>query len=143
LIIEIEIAGEATYPAGGERLTDLKRVNYLFGHNGCGKTTISRAIHDSSICAGYTVSWRDGRELATLVFNRDFADASFGDQMQGIFTLGEDSTRAAAEIERLTRGVLEVAGRTQGRVHGRLHRLPWQEGRLLHKAAGRGRRQHF
>lgn len=50
----------------------------------------------------YNVNWRDGLELATLVFNRDFADASFGDQMQGIFTLGEDSTRAVAEIARLT-----------------------------------------
>lgn len=107
LITEIQIADVATYPAAGERLTNLKKVNYLFGHNGCGKTTISRAVHDPSICAGYTVSWRDGRELATLVFNRDFGDASFGDQMKGIFTLGEDSTRAVAEIERLTN---EIAG---------------------------------
>lgn len=98
MITQIEIAGVATYPVTGERLTDLKKINYLFGHNGCGKTTISRAVHDPSICAGYTVSWRDGRELATLVFNRDFAEASFGDQMRGIFTLGEDSTRAVAEI---------------------------------------------
>lgn len=102
MITEIEIVDVATYPAAGERLSDLKKVNFLFGHNGCGKTTISRAVHDPSICAGYKVNWRDGRELATLVFNRDFADASFGDQMQGIFTLGEHSTRAAAEIERLT-----------------------------------------
>jgi hypothetical protein len=83
LITEVEIANAATYPADGERLMDLKKVNYLFGHNGCGKT-ISRALHDPSICAGYTVSWRDGRELATLVFNRDFADPRFGEQMQGI-----------------------------------------------------------
>lgn len=52
MITEIGIAGVATYPAAGERLTDLKKVNYLFGHNGCGKTTISRAVHDPSICAG-------------------------------------------------------------------------------------------
>lgn len=102
MITEIEITNVATYPASGARLTDLKKVNYLFGHNGCGKTTISRAIQDPSRCVGYNVDWRDGLELATLVFNRDFADASFGEQMQGIFTLGEDSTRAAAEIERLT-----------------------------------------
>jgi wobble nucleotide-excising tRNase len=107
MITEIEIAGVATYPVVGERLTDLKKINYLFGHNGCGKTTISRAVNDPSICEGYSLSWRDGRKLATLVFNRDFADASFGDQMQGIFTLGEDSTRAVAEIKRLTG---EIAG---------------------------------
>lgn len=108
MITTIEIADVATYPVPGERLTDLKKINYFFGHNGCGKTTISRAIHDPSISAGYTVSWRDGRELARLVFNRDFADASFGDQMQGIFTLGEDSTRSAAEIERLTGEIAEL-----------------------------------
>lgn len=83
-------------------LTDLKKINYLFGHNGCGKTTVSRAIHDPASRAGYGVSWKDGRSILSLVYNRDFAEASFGDQMQGIFTLGEDSTRAAAEIERLT-----------------------------------------
>lgn len=108
LITKIEIAEVATYSTAGERLADLKKVNYFFGHNGCGKTTISRAIHDPSISAGYSVSWLDGRELATLVFNRDFADASFGDQMQGIFTLGEDSTRAAAEIERLTGEIADL-----------------------------------
>jgi wobble nucleotide-excising tRNase len=118
LITDIEIAGVATYPAAGERLTNLKKVNYLFGHNGCGKTTISRAVHDPSISSGYTVSWRDGRELATLVFNRDFADASFGDQMQGIFTLGEDSTRAVAEIERITG---EIAGLDSDMVNLRRH----------------------
>ncbi len=102
MLTSIRIAGEATYPAAGETLTDLRKINYLFGHNGCGKTTVSRAIHDPASRAGYGVSWKDGRSILSLVYNRDFAEASFGDQMQGIFTLGEDSTRAAAEIERLT-----------------------------------------
>jgi len=94
----IGIAGEATYPAAGETLTDLKKINYLFGHNGCGKTTVSRAIHDPAARAGYSVSWKDGRAIATLVYNRDFAEANFGEQLKGIFTLGEDSTKAVEEI---------------------------------------------
>ena len=102
VLTSIRISGEATYPASGEALTDLKKVNYLFGHNGCGKTTVSRAIHDPASRPGYGVSWKDDRSILSLVYNRDFVEASFGQQMQGIFTLGEDSTRAAAEIERLT-----------------------------------------
>lgn len=102
MLTSISITGEATYPAAGETLAGLKKVNYIFGHNGCGKTTVSRAIHDPTSRAGYAVSWKDGRSIQCLVYNRDFAEASFGDQMQGIFTLGEDSTRATAEIERLT-----------------------------------------
>lgn len=108
MITEIELTDVATYPLPGERLTDLKKVNYVFGHNGCGKTTISRAIHDPSKHAGYSVNWRDDRELATLVFNRDFAEASFGDQMQGIFTLGEASTRAVTEIGHLSAKITEL-----------------------------------
>ncbi len=41
VLTSIGIAGEATYPAAGEKLTNLKKINYLFGHNGCGKTTVS------------------------------------------------------------------------------------------------------
>lgn len=108
MITEIKLTDVATYPLPGERLTDLKKVNYIFGHNGCGKTTISRAIHDPSKHAGYNVNWRDDRELATLVFNRDFAEASFGDQMQGIFTLGEASTRAVTEIGHLSAKIIEL-----------------------------------
>lgn len=102
MLTSVSIAGEATYPAAGETLTDLKKINYIFGHNGCGKTTVSRAIQDPTGRAGYSVSWKDGRSILSLVYNRDFIEASFGDQMQGIFTLGEDSTRAAAEIDRIT-----------------------------------------
>lgn len=101
MLTSIEIAGVATYPAAGETLTDLKKINYLFGHNGCGKTTISRAIYDPAACAGYNVSWKDGRAIETLVYNSDFAEANFGVQLKGIFTLGEDSTKAVAEIETL------------------------------------------
>lgn len=108
MITEIEIADVATYPAAGERLTELKKVNYLFGHNGCGKTTISRAVHDPASCAGYTVTWRDGRPLEALVYNRDFAEANFGEQMAGIFTLGEESTQAAADIERLSQEIATI-----------------------------------
>lgn len=105
LITAIKIAGEATYPAAGEQLADLKKINFLFGHNGCGKTTISRAVHDPDSRPGYAVTWRDGRALETLVYNRDFAETNFGEQMPGIFTLGEESTQAAADIARLSQEI--------------------------------------
>lgn len=108
MITAIELADVATYPVTGERLTNLKKINYIFGHNGCGKTTISRAIHAPSAHTGYSVNWRDNRELATLVFNRDFAEASFGDQMQGIFTLGEASTLAVTKIAELSAEILKL-----------------------------------
>jgi len=105
VLTSVGVAGEATYPVAGERLINLKKINYLFGHNGCGKTTLSRAIADPTSCAGYSVSWKDGRPISTLVYNRDFAEANFGEQLKGIFTLGEDSTKAVEEIESLQQDI--------------------------------------
>ena len=101
MLTSVAVAGEATFPADGVELGDLKPVNYLFGHNGCGKTTISRAIHDPGARDGYSVSWQNARPIATLVYNRDFAENNFGEQLKGIFTLGEDATKSAEEIEQL------------------------------------------
>ncbi|GGO94863.1 AAA family ATPase [Stakelama pacifica] len=130
MLISIEIAGEATYPAAGETLTDLKKINYLFGHNGCGKTTVSRAIHDPAARAGYSVSWKDGRAIATLVYNRDFAEANFGEQLKGIFTLGEGSTKTVEEIESLQ---LQI-GKLDGEIGGLRQKLEGDDG------AGGGRK---
>lgn len=124
VLTSIEIAGEATYPACGEKLTGLRKINYLFGHNGCGKTTVSRAIHDPSSRSGYTVSWKDGRVMATLVYNRDFAEANFGDQMRGIFTLGEDTTKAVEEIEALQLGI----GKLDKEIDGLRRNLEGEDG---------------
>lgn len=105
MITAIGIAGEATYDPAGQQLNDLKKINFLFGHNGCGKTTISRAVHDPDRRPGYTVTWHNGQRLAALVYNRDFADTNFGEQMPGIFTLGEESTQAAGDIARLSQEI--------------------------------------
>ncbi|WBY18000.1 AAA family ATPase (plasmid) [Erythrobacteraceae bacterium WH01K] len=101
MLISISITGEATFPNDGVELSELKKVNFLFGHNGCGKTTISRAISDPAARDGYSVGWANARPIAALVYNRDFAENNFGEQLKGIFTLGEDSTKNAEEIERL------------------------------------------
>lgn len=105
MITAIRIAGEATYDRAGQQLHDLKKINFLFGHNGCGKTTISRAVHAPDSRPGYTLTWHNGRVLAALVYNRDFADTNFGEQMPGIFTLGEESTQAAGDIARLSQEI--------------------------------------
>lgn len=124
MLTSIEIAGEATYPTAGEKLTDLRKINYIFGHNGCGKTTISRALHDPAARAGYSVSWKDGRAIATLVYNRDFADANFGEQMKGIFTLGEYSTKAVEEIQDLQ----EQIGKLDREMDGLRQKLEGDDG---------------
>ncbi len=89
MLQEIRVAGHGSYSAQGEVLGPLKAVNFLFGTNGAGKTTISRVIHDPSAHAPSTTTWLNDRALASFVYNSDFVGRNFASQMPGIFTLGE------------------------------------------------------
>ncbi|TAG65868.1 MAG: hypothetical protein EAZ26_10095, partial [Runella slithyformis] len=48
MIKKIDIKSVATYDNQGVQLDNLKKVNFIYGANGCGKTTISNFVHDKS-----------------------------------------------------------------------------------------------
>lgn len=95
----VKIAGEASYSAVGETLDALKQINFIFGTNGAGKTTISRVIADPGAYASCSVRWKQGRELVCLVYNSDFVARNFASQLPGIFTLGETERDTLDKIE--------------------------------------------
>ena len=71
MIEEIEIKSVATYDGPTpEKLSDLKKINFVYGSNGTGKTTIARVIADEAAYPGCTVIWRAGSPLKSLVYNR-------------------------------------------------------------------------
>jgi wobble nucleotide-excising tRNase len=89
MLQEVSIAGVASYSAAGQKLEGLKPVNYIFGTNGSGKTTISRVINDVESRSTCSLTWTAGRPLECLVYNIDFVTTHFAQQMPGIFTLGK------------------------------------------------------
>ncbi len=106
MIKKISIKKVATYGESPEELDGLEKINFVYGSNATGKTTISRAIandpdysKDYSDCA---ITWQDETELKTLVYNRDFIDKNFNqpDELEGIFTLGEKDKETLAQITR-------------------------------------------
>lgn len=99
MLEQIKIAGVASYSAEGQTLTGLRPLNFIFGTNGSGKTTISRVIADPSARPSCSLTWAAGRELECLVYNSDFASANFAHQMRGIFTLGQTEGDTLAKIE--------------------------------------------
>ena len=99
MLQEISIAGEASYSADGETLDALKPINFIFGTNGAGKTTISRVVANPDAYATCSVRWKQGRELACLVYNSDFVARNFASQLPGIFTLGETERDTLDKIE--------------------------------------------
>ncbi|WP_143540093.1 AAA family ATPase [Rhodovulum sulfidophilum] len=102
LIEGIHLANEGSYDAIGTSLDNLKQLNFIFGPNGSGKTTISRIIEGSGDFPDCQITWANARPLETLVYNKDFVENHFDAEsnIKGIYTFGEN-VEVANEIKRL------------------------------------------
>ena len=101
MIESFKLKGVATYKPDGIEVNDLKKVNFFYGANGCGKTTATNYLTDTNVekfndCA---VQWQGGQPLKTLVYNKAFRDKNFGgSDIAGVFTLGEATTEQVEQI---------------------------------------------
>ena len=105
MIKSIIIKDVACYDSTGIQITDLKKVNFIYGTNGCGKTTISNFLHNTSDPKFISCScdWKNGQEINTLTYNKDFRTRNFGKgKLNGVFTLGEATTEQIRVIEEKT-----------------------------------------
>lgn len=101
MIEKIEIKKVASYSQTGIEITNLKKVNFIYGANGCGKTTISNYLHNDSDIKfqNCSTSWKNTQELKILVYNKEFRERNFGKgKIGGVFTLGEATTEQIATI---------------------------------------------
>ncbi|UUV20890.1 AAA family ATPase [Paenimyroides aestuarii] len=103
MINSITLKGVATYdPTDGVLIDNLKKVNFLYGTNGCGKTTLSNFLQESANpkFMNCKVSWKDEQPITTLVYNKAFREHNFGKgNINGIFTLGQATTDEIKVIE--------------------------------------------
>jgi wobble nucleotide-excising tRNase len=100
MIESIRLIGIATYRSMPAVLDGLLQINYVYGANGSGKTTISRVIADLARFPSCSVIWKGRTPLEPMVYNRDFVDKHFraSAELPGIFTLGEKDAAAADKI---------------------------------------------
>ncbi|MBR5581417.1 MAG: AAA family ATPase [Treponema sp.] len=98
MIEKIEIKDIATYT--NETLDNLSKVNFVYGNNGSGKTTISRIIREESKFPTCNIKWKDNTRLETLVYNSDFVEENFqpSQEIKGIFTLGKEESDTQKRI---------------------------------------------
>ncbi len=100
MIREIHICDEASYSSEGAKLSGLAKVNYVYGANGSGKTTISRVIANPSNYSSCIINPRE-TSCQTFVYNRDFVKDHFNPdkKLKGIFTLGDGNDQIIESID--------------------------------------------
>ena len=83
-------------------INGLTFVNFFYGNNGAGKSSIAHAIEEED-----GITWADGKTAAdydVLVYNQDYINRNFinyGD-LRGVFIFGEEDIEAKKRIEQLT-----------------------------------------
>jgi wobble nucleotide-excising tRNase len=102
MIRSVTIKNTATFDDTGIEVPEFKKVNFFYGANGSGKTTISNFIYEPNNARfpDCKLNWKNEIELKSLVYNKEFRDRNFGNgTIAGVFTLGLATKEEAELIE--------------------------------------------
>lgn len=98
MITEVDLSGTPCF-APGTKLTGLKKINFIFGPNGSGKTSITRILSKGPDDPRITRSTGDSSNREILVLNSTYIEKTFQEAENGIFFLGEQSISNERDIE--------------------------------------------
>ena len=101
MIEKIIIKNVATYDEIGVEISELKKVNFFFGYNGSGKSTIAKYLYNLSLEAdkqdtkfnSCSQNGYNDEEHQILVFNECFIKRNFikNSTLPGVFSLKRNS----------------------------------------------------
>ena len=76
MIQSITMKNVATYDDDGVIIDDLQKINYIYGTNATGKTTISNFIKSPSdpTYSNCTITWRNNFPIKAYVYNKNFRE---------------------------------------------------------------------
>jgi wobble nucleotide-excising tRNase len=102
MIKHLYIKKAASFDDTGVRIDDLSEVNFIYGANASGKTTISKFLDnpDDDLFQNSSIAWGNNTPLTTLVFNSKFRDEHLRqEKIAGVFTLGKATQQEKDAIE--------------------------------------------
>lgn len=96
-------------------IADCKKINFIFGANGSGKSTISSFLfHYPTITDerfSSTMLERDGQTSENIhVYNKEFRKVNFSENIPGIFTMGSATINEIKKIEELKEQRDKISG---------------------------------
>jgi len=80
-----------------------QKLNFIYGSNGSGKTTISNLLSNHLISNECSITSSYSNDTKVLVYNNHFIEDNFqqSDSLKGIFTLGKDSIESQEKLKSL------------------------------------------
>ncbi len=109
MITSLIIKNVATYDSvNGIPIADLKKVNFFFGFNGSGKSTIAKFLRNLSLDSSFQNTYfsqcsnvgYNSANHQLLIFNEDFIEENFkrNQELKGVFTLNQSNATIDQQI---------------------------------------------
>lgn len=101
MIKSIKMKDCATYSVDGAFIDNCKKVNFFYGANGSGKSTISNYLYNQTapLYSSCEIQWYNNNPTDIVVYNRDFRARHFKEDIEGVFTLGEATIEEIEVLE--------------------------------------------
>ena len=146
MITEVDLAGTPCF-APGEKLSELNRINFIFGPNGSGKTTLSNIFQNNSDAR---IHWDKNGISEIHVFNREFTANALASsaQLAGVFFIGKGAASTQAKIDTLqaqltkeeaeadkAEGIYKAAVQEERDTRSRLDESAWKTKKKLESLA--------
>lgn len=107
MITRIQMKECLPYDVDGAELNECQKVNFIYGANGSGKSTISEFMRNYGVenerYDKSSITWNSVETAPIMVYNREFRKLNFSQDngIPGVFTLGEATIEDIRELERL------------------------------------------
>ena len=142
MIKSIKMKNCATYSEEGISIENCQKVNFIYGANGSGKSTISKFLYNQnneeySCCE---IEMSDNAETEILVYNKDFKTRNIVENIDGVFTLGEatiedinrlnnmkEKYEAQRQEHQTQKNALEVKEKERDSLDEKFRDIVWEE----------------